>query len=152
MTVSANVSIRPGRQGDVPRLVELCNQLGYPNESADVTQRLESISRKPDHILLVAVSPAGEVVGWIHGVVRTLLVVPTHIELGGLVVDESHRGQRIGELLLSTIEDWGRRQGVDRVYIRSNITRTAAHRFYRRLGYREVKKSLTFIKDKQADG
>jgi GNAT superfamily N-acetyltransferase len=147
MTVSGKVTLRNARQEDVPRLVDLCDQLGYANEASAISQRLDSISSNPDHIFLVAGTPAGGVVGWAHGALRRLIVVPTHIELGGLVVDESHRSQGVGELLLSAIESWGRSQGIDQIYIRSNVTRTAAHRFYKQKGYREVKKSITFIKE-----
>jgi GNAT superfamily N-acetyltransferase len=89
----------------------LCDQLGYCCTEFEVEGRLEDLTPRSDHILLVAVSASGKVVGWTHGVIRRLLIIPTHLELGGLVVDESQRGQGVGEKLISAIKAWAVDQG-----------------------------------------
>jgi len=145
------ITIHPASQNDIPALTGLCVQLGYPNTESEIAPRLTDLAALSDHVLLVAVLDSGEVVGWAHGFIRKLLIVPPHIELGGLVVDESQRGQGIGEKLLAGIESWAVSQGIDTVFVRSNLVREAAHRFYERLGYTKVKTSLTFTKEVGVD-
>lgn len=139
-------TIRTASQSDIPALAELCSQLGYQCTESEVEVRLADLINRSDHILLVAVSKSGKVVGWAHGAVRRLLINPTHVELGGLVVEESRRGQGTGEKLMSAIEAWAVDQGIETVFLRSNAIRTDAHRFYKKLGYEQVKTSLTFTK------
>lgn len=145
------ISIRTASPSDIPALVELCAQLGYPSTESEISQRLADMSARRDHLLLVAELDSGEVVGWVHGVIRRLLIVPPHVELGGLVVDESWRGQGTGQGLMAGIESWAASQECDTVFVRSNIIREGAHRFYEGLGYHQDKTSLTFIKEVGAD-
>ena len=108
MVVSTNITIRSAAIPDVTKLLELSSQLGYPNEEGEIAKRLEYLLAAVDHNILVAVGPEGQVLGWIHGAIRKLLIIPTHIEIGGLVVDSNHRNQKIGERLLVAIEEWGK--------------------------------------------
>lgn len=141
------VTIRTACATHVPVLVDLCEQLGYPTTALEIEARIKDLTGMDDHLLLVAETEAGEVVGWVHGIVRKLLVIAPHIELGGLVVDESQRCQGIGEQLLHAVETWALDRGIKTVFVRSNAIREDAHRFYQRLGYEIVKTSLTFIKE-----
>jgi GNAT superfamily N-acetyltransferase len=43
-------------------------------------------------------------------------------------------------------EEWAQEKGCESVYVRSNAVRERAHRFYERIGYTNVKTSLTFRK------
>ncbi len=140
------ITIRSASRNDIPTLARLCDQLGYPSKESEIESRLENLTTLSGHIVLVAVLSSGEVVGWTHGAIRKLLIIPPHVELGGLVVDESQRGQGIGEKLMSAIEAWAVGQGINTIYVRSNLIRKDAHRFYENLGYKQVKTSLTFIK------
>jgi N-acetylglutamate synthase-like GNAT family acetyltransferase len=139
-------TIRTASQSDIPALTELCNQLGYQCAESEVKVRLADLINCNDHILLVAVSESGKVVGWAHRAVRRLLINPAHVELGGLVVEKSQRGQGTGEKLMSAIESWVIGQGIETVFLRSNAIRTDAHQLYNKLGYEQVKTSLTFTK------
>jgi GNAT superfamily N-acetyltransferase len=140
------VAIRTACTTDIPALVNLCEQLGYPTTALEILGRVKDLNSLDDHLLLVAETDSGQVVGWVHGSIRKLLVIAPHIELGELVVDESQRGQGIGEQLLHAVEAWASDQGIKTVLVRSNAIRVDAHRFYQRLGYENVKTSLTFIK------
>ncbi len=141
------VTIRSACEADIPALVDLCKQLGYPTAMDEIERRVADFTSMNDHTLLVAVSGSEDVLGWVHGFIRKLLVVAPHIELGGLVVDERQRNQGIGEQLLSAIEAWAVDRGIKTIFVRSNAVHKDAHRFYQRLGYDLVKTSLTFIKD-----
>jgi GNAT superfamily N-acetyltransferase len=141
------ITIRPAAADDSPRLTALSAQLGYPVPEEELRARLvDHILPDPDCVLYVAQTAAGEVIGWAHGFVRPLLTDPIHVELGGLVVDEYYRNQRIGERLMEHIEAWARERGCRAVYVRSNVKREQAHRFYLRIGYQVIKTSLTLVK------
>jgi len=139
--------IRACRPQDVPRLAALCGQLGYPVSREMVRRRLEEVMGDAAHVVYVAQAEDGEVVGWAHAFVRRLLMVEPHVEVGGLVVDEERRGRGVGRLLMEAVESWAREQGCQAVYLRSNVVRRDAHRFYEQIGYANIKTSLTFRKE-----
>jgi GNAT superfamily N-acetyltransferase len=139
-------TIRVARVGDAERIARLCRQLGYPVSSEEARRRLERIHQEDRHVVYVAELADGQLVGWVHVYAGFLVVVDLHAEIGGLVVDEGHRGCGIGKLLMRQAEEWARGQGCWTVYLRSNAIRTGAHAFYKRIGYSVIKTSLTFYK------
>ena len=52
-----------------------------------------------------------------------------------LVVDPSGRGLGVGRALVDVAEAWMAAQGAREVFVHSGNHRSAAHEFYRRLGY-----------------
>jgi GNAT superfamily N-acetyltransferase len=149
----ANVrfQIRAAALHDASTLARLSNQLGYPSSHAQVERRLREILADSGHAVFVAknlharsTDPA--LAGWVHGYIeRTLESEPT-VEIGGLVVEESQRGFGAGRLLMERAERWAQGTGCLTVTVRSNVLRTSAHAFYRRLGYRLVKNQRVFRK------
>ena len=89
----------------------------------------------------------GQAVGWVQVFGRQLLVVDRHAEIGGLVVDEGYRGRGVGGLLMELAEDWARAWGCETLYVRSNVVREDAHRFYEGAGYHLIKTSRVFLKE-----
>jgi len=145
------LSIRPAGTGDSPGLAALCGQLWYPTTVEQVEQRLEQLQTDEQHCVYVAELASGAVVGWIYVyLIRSLLDDP-QAEIGGLIVDEGCRGQRIGERLLKQAEQWAGEHGCCAVSVRSNVIRKDAHRFYERLGYRVVKTQLALRHDLARD-
>jgi GNAT superfamily N-acetyltransferase len=140
------VAIRRATSGDVDRLAELCGQLGYPLSSQQVQPRLAEIIQDELNDVYVAVGSDGRVIGWVQVYVRQLLMVERHAEMGGLVVDEQYRGRGIGRMLVDWAEAWARDHGCDALYLRSNVQREAAHRFYEGVGYRLVKTQRAYWK------
>lgn len=140
------IIIRPAQIEDSPRLADLCRQLGYPAEEHEIRRRLDGLLADPIHALLVAETTPGVVVGWVHGYLRRLLIADRYVELGGLVVDAAYRGRGIGRMLMERMEEWAKAQGAGMIYLRSNVIREQAHRFYRQIGYEQIKTSLTFTK------
>ncbi|WP_434633435.1 GNAT family N-acetyltransferase [Chromobacterium sp. CV08] len=60
---------------------------------------------------------------------------PRHIcRIGTIVVDEAHRGQGIGSLLLAAVENWGRRQDADELRLEVMQFNREALAFYARHG------------------
>jgi GNAT superfamily N-acetyltransferase len=140
------VQIRPASAEDAPRIATLAGQLGYPSTPQEVLRRLEQIQAQAQHAVFVAARAEGQAVGWVHAFVSYLVESEPHAEIGGLVVDEGHRGERIGRLLLQHAEDWAREQGCASVYLRSNILRQGARAFYERGNYSLIKTQHAFRK------
>jgi GNAT superfamily N-acetyltransferase len=137
--------IRKIRPDDAEAAARLSSELGYPASTDVLRERIESIIRMHDHTVLVA-SVDDAVVGWIDiGIVHHLQAEPSG-EIGGLVVGSGFRSQGIGQRLVAEAEEWIRRQGVQRVVVRSRMTRERAHHFYLREGYSLSKTSAVFTK------
>lgn len=141
------IEIRAATRADVHRLAVLCEQLGYPSTPEQVRQRLDQIRQDEDQAVFVAEDVEGQVVGWVQVFGRQLLVVDRHAELGGLVVDEVYRGHGVGGRLMEQAEEWARAQGCEALYVRSNVVREGAHRFYEGIGYDQIKTSRVFLKE-----
>ncbi len=139
------MNIRPAIESDAPAIAHLCGQMGYPATPEDVARRLRHILQFEHGALFVAEIEGG-VVGWIQVITYPLPEMDWHAELGGLVVNETHRGRGIGSALMVHAEKWARAQGCLEVRIRSNIIRTRAHKFYKQAGYEKIKTQYNFRK------
>jgi GNAT superfamily N-acetyltransferase len=140
------VKIRCARKSDAERIAELCGQLGYPATTAQIAQRLRRIKPASQHAVLVAESPKGKVIGWLHVSVEPLLEVELRAEVNGLVVADEERSRGAGALLLRSAEEWARLRGCKNMSVRSNVVRERAHQFYLRNGYEHYKTQKSFRK------
>ncbi len=144
MTIA--VRLRVMTAGDVGEAADLCTQLGYPSTRDEVAERFGRLDPASERVI-VAVDSDDTVIGWIHvAEIHSLLLSATG-DIAGLVVDERHRGRRIGEALVAAAEAWAAERGLQRVDVRSNVIRTDAHRFYERLAYRRYKTSFVFRRE-----
>lgn len=150
--VLASVTVRRATADDLPRVVELLQQLsidGAQREDAGppLPQRyydmLAVIDADLNNDLLVAVLQ-GQVVGTFQ-----LTIIPSmrrggiySAEIEAVVVDERVRGQRVGEAMMRWAIDEARRRDCDNVHLTSNKARPDAHRFYERLGFRKTHEGL----------
>jgi GNAT superfamily N-acetyltransferase len=141
-----DLAIRLATPRDAETLAVLCGQLGYTSTPEQVRQRLEQITQDPDNAVLVAEKEDGQVIGWIQVYRRELLVQDRHAEIGGLVVAEGQRGRQVGQVLVEEAERWARARVCTAMYVRSNVIRDRAHRFYERIGYEVIKTQLAFRK------
>lgn len=137
--------LRAAQAADIPRIIALSAQLGYPIDAANVADHLRRIAQQSEQLLLVA-EPHGEIAGWVAAAVHRILVVPPYVEIEGLVVDQAIRQRGVGRALLAAAETWAAHLGMRTVRLRSNITREAAHAFYARCGYVVTKTSYSFLK------
>lgn len=98
---------------------------------------LADLLTRQDHYLLVARDDDGRIVGSL-----TLIVyrMPTRLQgtIHDVVVDESARGQGIGEALTVEAQRLATEAGADSIRLTSRSHRTAAHRLYARLGFEPV--------------
>ena len=139
------LALRPARLADAPALANLATQLGYPSSPSQVEERMSRMLNDPNQFIIVATS-GSLVIGWAHAYVCCTVESDTSAELGGLLVDESHRGIGVGGKLVEMVEEWARQKGCSIVSLRSNVLRHEAHRFYASQGYDQVKTQYTFRK------
>lgn len=137
--------IRPIHPNDAAAVAELAGQLGYPRNAEQITQWVQQLGARTDRAAFVAERNA-EVVGWIEVSLAHHLQSEPHGLIGGLVVRERLRGAGIGRQLCREAERWTREQGINQIRVTSRSTREAAHRFYLRDGYSQVKVSMVFEK------
>jgi GNAT superfamily N-acetyltransferase len=139
------MSIREMRASDLPAVVALCEQLGYPTSYDVLTGRFAMLNGRRGEQMLVAVEDEA-VWGWIHVRRVDSLESDPHAEVWGLVVDDRVRSQGIGRALLQVAERWAADHGLGTVRVRSNVVRERAHAFYERAGYAVVKRQAVFEK------
>lgn len=131
--------IRTARAEDAEAIAALSAQLGYPTDAAAVAKRLAKLLARPEHAVFACTDEDGKVLGWAAAEHRLTLESGERVELVGLVVDEAMRRNGIGAALVTAVEAWCRRRGADELFVRSNVTRDAAHAFYLQLGYEHAK-------------
>jgi GNAT superfamily N-acetyltransferase len=137
-----SITIRLASQGDAEQLAYLCEQLGYPVAVEQLSLRLTSLLLQSDHALFVAERQDGHLLGWVH-VYRCVLVhTDPEAQIGELVVDAAVRRSGVGHRLMQAAEQWTREQGCWAIYLRSNVSRADAHRFYHKMGYAVVTSSV----------
>ena len=142
-------SIRPIKTEDAVAAARLSEELGYPVTPQAMRRRIELATGARNRIVLVACI-ANDVVGWIDvGIVNHLQTEP-HGEICGLIVSQNYRSLGIGKCLLEEAERWVADQGLDRIVVRSQMKREAAHRFYLREAYEWLKVSSVFAKNLRA--
>jgi GNAT superfamily N-acetyltransferase len=137
------LSIRDAKASDAPRLVELIHELDHDIDEKLVRKNLAAL-KKSDELPLVATLDKN-IVG-MCGVGRRI-VIHRPAPLGritALVVTKDAQGHGIGRRLVEAAEEWMRKRGCYLVEVTSNDRRTAAHAFYRHLGYE--RSSIRFFK------
>ena len=122
---------------------ELMIELGYPLDEKELLFNINMINQR-NGIILVA-ELGGKVVGCLSAVINVSLAEGMFGEIVSLVVSKEYRGSGIGKCLVKHAEDWLKPK-VDKIRIRANTIRLKAHKFYKSLGYKEVKTQISFIK------
>lgn len=139
------IHCREARIGDGEVMSQLSRQLGYTSTTAEISERLNRLSSLTDHYICVAEIDS-VVVGWGHVQGRHSIESAPFAEIGGLVVDEHHRGAGIGKKIMSECEKWARINGFNKIRVRSNGIREDAHQFYIAIEYEEKKWQKVFDK------
>ncbi len=140
---SPTLKIREAKSGDAPRLVELIRYLGHEIDEKTLRKNLKSLKKTGETPLVAAL---GKKIVGMCGVGRRI-VVHRPAPLGritALVVAKEAQDHGIGRMLVEAAEQWMRKGGCKLVEVTSNDARTAAHAFYRHLGYE--RSSIRFFK------
>ncbi|MFG6178186.1 GNAT family N-acetyltransferase [Halomonas sp. THAF12] len=128
---------------DAEALAGLMGQLGYEHGPDGVRDNLAAMVERGDAVI-VAEDERG-IVGCVSAILDVRLAEGRCGEVVSLVVAESSRGQGLGAQLVAAAEAWLRPR-TDRVRVRANVTREAAHAFYGRQGYRLDKRQCLLTK------
>jgi GNAT superfamily N-acetyltransferase len=136
--------IRKATASDLERIAVLFGQLGYLNDATQLATRMAAAPAGDTMRVLVADDD-----GALIGVAVVHVMAPLHVPdrwalLSALVVDDAYRSSGIGAGLLQAAETFAMQHGCAQLELSSSMTRTRAHQFYERKGYRE--KRLRFVK------
>ena len=137
--------VRRAKSTDAAGVAELSGILGYPVDRAAMQRRLEKLDGREAHVVFVA-EVNGEIVGWIQGAERELLVVDRIGEICGLVVTEGQRTSGVGRRLVHAVEQWALGRRLTQVSVRSNVARPESHPFYEKVGYTRLKTQHVYRK------
>lgn len=140
------IYVRAATPADAAAIANLSSELGYKTNSKKARERLSQLLKSQEHGIFVAVDHSQSVIGWVHVFTGHRLMVDPFADLGGLVVTESHRGYGVGNQLLISAENWASSMGLEKVRIRSKVTRERAHKFYSSKDYKTIKSQKIFEK------
>jgi GNAT superfamily N-acetyltransferase len=141
------VNVRLVRRTDAEALARLSGDLGYTTSDTEVRIRLGAILAHPDHAAFVAEHPDLGLLGWIHVFASLRIESGSFAEIGGLVVMEAQRRTGVGRALVEVAEQWTWERGLTMLRVRTNVNRSEAHDFYRKLDFREIKTQKVFVKE-----
>jgi GNAT superfamily N-acetyltransferase len=135
--------IRDAKPSDSRRLVELIRYLGHEIDEKTVRKNLGKLKKAGETPLVAALGKA--LVGLV-GIHHTVTVHrPAAVgRLTILVVDKEAQRHGIGRMLVEAAEQALKKAGCQIVEVTSNDRRTAAHAFYRHMGYERT--SIRFMK------
>ncbi|MCG8615435.1 MAG: GNAT family N-acetyltransferase, partial [Desulfobacterales bacterium] len=109
----------------------------------ELQNNIRAIREKGGEVIVAA--ERSEVVGCVCVLMDARLAEGVYAEIVSLVVSENCRGTGIGKGLVTEAEKWSGEK-VNKIRVRANAIRDNAHRFYKSLGYDEIKTQKIFRK------
>jgi GNAT superfamily N-acetyltransferase len=135
--------IRDAKPSDAKRLVELIKELGHEITEKQVRKNLSALKKSGETPLVAALDK--RIVGMCGVGRRVVIHRPAPLgRITALVVAKEAQGEGLGRMLVEAAEDWMRKKGCQLLEVTSNDRRTAAHAFYRHMGYERT--SIRFFK------
>jgi GNAT superfamily N-acetyltransferase len=132
-------TIRIATESDVPALVPIIADWGYPSDEPAIAQRFARLNGSATDAVYVAEAADGAIAGWIHGSEHHSLASATFCEISGLAVARTHRKFGVGRALVESVRTWAAKRGLKKIQVHSNVIRQEAHPFYESLGFRRSK-------------
>ncbi|SDP25530.1 Ribosomal protein S18 acetylase RimI [Mucilaginibacter sp. OK268] len=134
------MSIRKATLADHPAICKLLEQLGYPGTESYLPQNLEVVLSQPLSTVLVY-ELNGVVAGFIaFDFIPQLTTRGDYARISCFAVNESARGNGIGNALEEHFTKLATERKCDRIEVHCHSRRVDAHRFYERQGYEESPK------------
>lgn len=137
------IALRAAKPSDAEIIVELVEFLGHEIDEKSVRRNLATLAKAGESPLLATLDE--KVVGLcgVHKMVTIHRPAPVG-RINALVVAKEAQDLGIGRLLVDAAEQLLKKAGCQLVEVTSNDRRTAAHAFYRHLGYE--RSSIRFFK------
>ena len=129
------IAIREMGPADISAGRLLLSQLGYDSTLQEVKRRYDAIREKQDHAVLVG-EQDGRVVALLHLYERPAFDKPPEVIVQALVVDQNWRGTGVGKSMMNMAERWAADRRFSSVALTSSVSRSDAHSFYNRIGYK----------------
>ncbi len=140
---SMNFNLRTALIGDGESIYGLSSELSHEFLRDDFDKSLFNILDNPDHCLIL-ISIEDIIVGWIHGIKSMRIQSEPFIEIGGMVVEKTHRRKGLGRMLFLEILSWAKKSSIEKIRVRCNVNRLETHDFYRHLNFIEIKSQNVF--------
>jgi GNAT superfamily N-acetyltransferase len=140
-----DIFVRTAHPADAAAIAALAGELGYPSRLDQIKSRLQHLCEEKGNWVAVA-EIQGRVVGWIHLFAAYRVESEPFAEIGGLVVEQSSRGQGVGRRLAAAAAAWATERGFAELRVRTNVIRSGTHRFYARVGFDSLKAQTVFAK------
>jgi GNAT superfamily N-acetyltransferase len=140
-----SIAVREMRPPDISACRLLLFQLGYDLTLQEVKQRYSAIQEKQDHAVFLG-EQNGKVVALLHLYERPAFDKPPEVIVQALVVDQNWRGTGVGKKMMNVAERWAANRGFSSVALTSSASRSGAHSFYERIGYKAEATSHLFRK------
>ena len=138
--------IREANPEDSAAIAEITAEgLGYDCVPEMIARNIAALDRS--HVRLFVAEIDGSVVGFVEPQVYEAVYFAPLVNILGLAVRSSCRGQGIGKALMEVAEHWAKEIGATGVRLNSGATRTNAHDFYRHIGYTTEKQQIRFLKE-----
>jgi GNAT superfamily N-acetyltransferase len=138
--------VRAATEADAAPIAALSRELGYPEETGTMRDRLRRILPRDDHRVYVAERGGGGVCGWIQAHSSDVLEYGFRVEITGLVVSGEMRRHGVGRSLVAQAEKWASEISAGTIVVRSNAKRVESHEFYPALGYIASKTQVVYRK------
>ncbi|MGD9109205.1 MAG: GNAT family N-acetyltransferase [Gammaproteobacteria bacterium] len=122
---------------DVPQLIPLMAQLGYPPELEFMQNRFADFVDNDGYGVAVA-EQDDKIVGWVAWSKSMLFVLPkVRLRIEGIVVDNKYRRRGVGKKLMRFVEDVAKELSPCVIDLTSGLRRKkdGSHEFYKSLGY-----------------
>ncbi|WP_096187531.1 GNAT family N-acetyltransferase [Evansella halocellulosilytica] len=141
------MNIRDVNMEDIPDVVPLMEQLGYPASVEQLRNRFTKIiANKSYHTFIADLD--GKIVA-LAGLCTSIFYEHDgyYVRIVAFVVDENYRGKGIGKQLLQKVEEWAKEQGAIAISLNTGTReeRQGAHQFYMSMGFEP--KSIGFSKE-----
>ena len=138
------LKIRKAVLDDYKSIAKICQiDLGYSCTDVLVKSKLSLIDNERECVFVAEYD--NTVIGYVHVEKYDTLYSDTLVNILGLAVCSEKRRVGAGRMLMATAEDWGKEIGAVWVRLNSGSSRTAAHDFYRTLGYNLEKEQIRFM-------
>jgi GNAT superfamily N-acetyltransferase len=140
------IVIRDMGPTDIAACRLLLSQLGYDLNEQEVKRRYKAIKKRQDHAVFVG-EQDGQVVALLHLYERPAFDKPPEVIVQALVVDQKWRDSGAGKTMMNLAERWALDRGFSSVALTSSVSRSDAHSFYNKIGYKVEATSHLFRKN-----